>query len=242
MVSSTTSEYLLSKGVSPNYISEIVEAATRVNYAQDADTIHALEGACSMAAENAAGVAGGNFQLFEQFLKRSKAEVFLNTPVTSITPKGHQWIVKSARGSHTYQAVVIAAPFHQTSITVPQSVADQIPPQPYVNLHVTLLSTNASSPSPSYFGLPEGSKVPQMILTSRANARNGGNEPEFNSLSYHGTTRPGEWAVKIFSKKPLSDEWLDGVFPGAVGWVHRKERADDLNAAAHDIIIIIIII
>jgi prenylcysteine oxidase/farnesylcysteine lyase len=119
--------------------------------------------------------------------------------------------------------VIIAAPFHQTSITVPKSVADQIPPQPYINLHVTLLSTNASSPNPSYFGLPEGSAVPQVVLTSRANSRKGGKEPEFNSLSYHGSTREGEYAVKIFSMQHLSDEWLDGVFPGAVGWVHRKE-------------------
>jgi prenylcysteine oxidase/farnesylcysteine lyase len=82
LVSSTTAEYLLSKGVAANYISEVVEAATRVNYAQDTDVIHALEGACSMAVDNAAGVAGGNFQLFEQFLKRSKATVFLNTTVS----------------------------------------------------------------------------------------------------------------------------------------------------------------
>lgn len=82
MVSSTTSEYLLSKGVSANYISEVVEAATRVNYAQDVDAIHALEGACSMAADNAAGVDGGNFQLFEEFLKRSKANLFPNTAVS----------------------------------------------------------------------------------------------------------------------------------------------------------------
>ena len=131
--------------------------------------------------------------------------------------------MKSSRGSQTYQAVIIAAPFHQTSITLPQSVIDQVPPQPYINLHVTLLSTNASSPSPGYFGLPEGSTVPQVVLTSRANSRKGGKEPEFNSLSYHGSTREGEYAVKIFSMQHLSDEWLNGVFPGAVGWVHRKE-------------------
>lgn len=62
-----------------------------------------------------------------------------------------------------------------------------------------------------------------MILTSRANARKGGKEPEFNSLSYHGAIREGEWAVKLFSDAPLTDEWLGTVFAGAVGWVHRKE-------------------
>jgi Prenylcysteine lyase len=81
LVSSTISEYLLSQGVSSQYIYEVVEAATLVNYGQDADAIHALEGSCSMAADNAAGVAGGNFLVFENFLNRSNANVYLETPV-----------------------------------------------------------------------------------------------------------------------------------------------------------------
>ncbi|KAF6766488.1 Prenylcysteine lyase-domain-containing protein [Ephemerocybe angulata] len=223
LVASTTSEYLLSKGVSATYISEVVEAATRVNYAQDTDAIHALEGACSMAADNAAGIAGGNWQVFDEFLKRSGANVYLNTPVTSITPKGRKWTVKSARGSETYKAVILAAPFHQTAIQVPQAIQEQIPEQPYINLHVTLLSTTASSPNASYFGLPEGTKVPNFVLTSRAGARKGGKEPEFNSLSYHGPIRDGEWTVKIFSMQTVTDEWLEKLFSGSVGWVYRKE-------------------
>ena len=34
-----------------------------------------------MAATGASGIAGGNFQIFEQFLNRSRANVYLNTPV-----------------------------------------------------------------------------------------------------------------------------------------------------------------
>lgn len=142
--------------------------------------------------------------------------------VTNITPKGHQWSVKSSRGSQTYKAVVLAAPFHQTSISVPQSISEQIPPQPYVNLHVTLLTTTSPSPNASYFGLPEGTAAARSILTSRANARNGGKEPEFNSLSYLRKVRDGEWAVKIFSTSPPSDEWLNEMFSGNVGWLYRK--------------------
>lgn len=82
LTTSTTSEFLLSQGVASSYIYEVVEAATRVNYGQDVDTIHALEGACSMAADHASGVSGGNFLLFEQFLQRSGANVFLNTLVS----------------------------------------------------------------------------------------------------------------------------------------------------------------
>jgi prenylcysteine oxidase/farnesylcysteine lyase len=62
-----------------------------------------------------------------------------------------------------------------------------------------------------------------MMLTTYEGARNGGEEPEFNSLSYHGLVRDGEWGVKIFSQKRISDEWLDMMFFGKVGWVYRKE-------------------
>jgi len=41
-----------------------------------------------MATTGASGIAGGNFQIFEQFLKRSHANVYLNTPVRS-PPKLH---------------------------------------------------------------------------------------------------------------------------------------------------------
>jgi prenylcysteine oxidase / farnesylcysteine lyase len=62
-----------------------------------------------------------------------------------------------------------------------------------------------------------------MMLTTYEGVRNGGVEPEFNSLSYHGLVREGEWAVKIFSKQRISDEWLSNMFFGKVGWVYRKE-------------------
>lgn len=91
--------------------------------------------------------------------------------------------------------------------------------------------------------------MPSMVLTSYENARNGGKEPEFNSLSYHGkivkkakaTTGEAtegadtaevekvekveaekeEWVVKIFSKTKVEDEWLKNIF-GEVGWVNRR--------------------
>lgn len=83
MVAQTTSEYLETHGVSPKFTREFVEAATRVNYGQNVDRIHALEGACSMAATGASSIKGGNYQIFQQFLIRSKANLFLNTTVRS---------------------------------------------------------------------------------------------------------------------------------------------------------------
>ncbi|KAI6032073.1 FAD/NAD(P)-binding domain-containing protein [Pisolithus microcarpus] len=231
-VNSTTLEYLSSKGVAEKWSREMVEAATRVNYGQDVDKIHALEGTCSLAATGASAVRDGNFLIFENFLNRSGANVYLNSEVRDIlrVPASSRWIIHTPSGSRIYKAIILAAPFHQTNITVPSDLAELIPPQPYVHLHVTLLTTKSESTNPAYFNLPPDEKVPKVILTTHEGVRNGGVEPEFNSISVHGQIQkvPGsvdeepEWKVKIFSKERVSDEWLEKVF-GKVGWVHRKE-------------------
>lgn len=43
-----------------------------------------LGGAVGLAATGAVGIKGGNFLVFEQFLKRSGANVHLNTTVSTI--------------------------------------------------------------------------------------------------------------------------------------------------------------
>jgi len=143
--------------------------------------------------------------------------------VTPATSSSNSWIVKSSRGATNYKAVILAAPFHSTGIDLPSSLAEQIPEQPYVHLHVTLLSTTSATPNPKYFGLPSSSEVPRMILTTSQGKREGGIEPEFNSLTYHGLIREGEWAVKIFSDHELSDAWLNEMFQDKIGWIYRKE-------------------
>ncbi|KAF5377177.1 hypothetical protein D9615_006339 [Tricholomella constricta] len=226
LIQSTTANYFVKGGVSKRFAFEVVEAATRVNYGQNLDEIHGLGGAASMGATGAKGILGGNFQVFEQFLKHSGANVHLKTEVASISEissPSRQWVVKSASGTVNYQAVILAAPFHSSGINLPPSLASSIPEQPYVRLHVTLLTTTSPTPDPAYFGLSAGAVLPNMTLTTHEGVRNGRKEPEFNSLSYHGLVRDGEWAVKIFSKERLSDQWLSKMFLGQVGWVHRKE-------------------
>ena len=48
-----------SKGINPLFTKEIIDVATRVNYAQDIDAIQGLEALCSMAANGAFAVEGG---------------------------------------------------------------------------------------------------------------------------------------------------------------------------------------
>ena len=146
----------------------------------------------------------------------------------------HGWTVVTRDERRDYDAVIFAAPYHTSRISLPDDLSSLIPPQPYIHLHVTLLTTTATTPDPEYFNYKPGSKIPTTILTSFDGVRQGGKAPEFNSLTYHGQAKfvgnetsdaqnTGEWSVKIFSMAPISDDWLARVFQGQVGWVFRKE-------------------
>lgn len=146
----------------------------------------------------------------------------------------HTWTIVTDAERRDYDAVVIATPHQSSRISLPADLSSLIPPQPYVHLHVTLLTTTAATPNPVYFGYKPGYKVPTTVLTSLDGVRRGGKAPEFNSLTYHGqakfaTNEPhdrretGERVVKIFSMERISDEWLAAMFQSQVGWVVRKE-------------------
>ncbi|KAF8588432.1 FAD/NAD(P)-binding domain-containing protein [Ramaria rubella] len=228
LVAQTTEEYLDSQNIDKKYSSEIIEAMTRVNYGQNLNQIHALEGLVSQAATGASGVKGGNYKIFEQFLTRSNAKLYLNTTVESLTRKSNKWVLVTAEGeSRTYDSIILAAPYHSTNITISPPLRIPIPEQPYIHLHVTYLSTSSPSPNPEYFFLKNDTTAPTTVLTTHDGFVNGGPEPEFTSLTYHGKVtghngRPSEYIVKIFSLKTLSDTWIRGAF-GKVGWIYRKE-------------------
>lgn len=237
VIASTAAEYFDTQGVGRLFTRELVDAATRVNYGQDVDTLHALEGMCSLAAENAASVRGGNFQVFAQFLARSNATVHLKTEVTSLVQDAASgaWLVGTGgtTRSRGYRGVILAAPFHSAAIELSQpALIAPVPEQPYVRLHVTLLSTTASAPNASYFSLTSG-RAPMEVLTTNNRVREGlGEGPEFNSMTYHGKVKRAdgtpsereEWSVKIFSKQKIENAWLENMFgAGNVGWVLRKE-------------------
>jgi prenylcysteine oxidase/farnesylcysteine lyase len=183
-----------------------------------------------MAAKKVSSVTGGNWQIFEKFLKRSKATVYLNTKVTKLVQTGERGWRLHASGSgpkhKTYDAVILAAPHGSSNIQFESAMIPSLASLPvveYVNLHVTLLATKSPTPQASFFDLDSNTKIPTTVLTTGTIPA----EERFNSISYHTTiNRPGqpkEWIVKIFSKEELSDAWLDAAFgPENVGWVHRK--------------------
>ncbi|RPD56544.1 FAD/NAD(P)-binding domain-containing protein [Lentinus tigrinus ALCF2SS1-7] len=237
----TMAEYLDLHGVDRRFSRELVEAATRVNYGQNVDEIHALEGMVSLAANGASTVKGGNWQIFESFVAASNATLFLNTTVKAVSrfSASGPWMVQSSafKDPRLYRSIILAAPYDQTGISFStKTPLAEVKKRPYIHLNVTLLSTSSPTPNASYFNLGHGHKAPNSVLTTYDGLRQRGHsEPEFNSLTYHGKvlTKDGEkrvnaegaeeWVVKIFSKQRLEDKWLEEMFEGKVGWVLRKE-------------------
>jgi prenylcysteine oxidase / farnesylcysteine lyase len=231
IVAQDTATYLASQGVGDAYAYEVVEASTRVNYGQNLDQIHAVEGLVSMASGGAKAIKGGNFQIFENFIRESKASVLLNTRVTGLESKSAgRWSLSASKQTNgeqsavveEYDAVILAAPFDTLGMSLPSNLEPVIP-SPYVHLHVTLLTTTSPAANPAYFNQAPGSDVPDLILTTAQGIRAGGPAPEFNSMGYGHRIAEGsdERVVKIFSEKKIEDEWLSNMF-GNVGWVYRK--------------------
>lgn len=113
-----------------------------------------------MSATDTLSVVGGNNQIFQGLADKSAAQLHLNAGVKSLKKlsgaDGHTtWEVTTLTGDmvDTFDVVVVAAPWHQTGIEVIDSVADQVagPAVEYVDLHVTLVVTNATSPQDCFF-------------------------------------------------------------------------------------------
>ncbi|TFL03633.1 Prenylcysteine lyase-domain-containing protein [Pterulicium gracile] len=245
LITQSTADWLQSQGVSKQFIYELVEVAVRVNYGQDVEHIHALEGLVSLAANNVVSIKGGNFQVFENFLQRSGANVRLNTNVLSISANPslpNYWDVRhQTNGGRTevgtYKGVIVAFP-------MPRGPGDFIHPPPelhfpqrdYVKLHVTLLATTCVSPNVTFLARNsgkevaslEGQKLPRTLYASTLGLT--ADEVEFNAISYlteldRGEDAPAEqeWIVKVFSLREVSDEWLRSALGDTIGWVSRKE-------------------
>ncbi|KAK5133034.1 hypothetical protein LTR08_008239 [Meristemomyces frigidus] len=93
VVSATGEQYMLENGIKGDFGHDIVQASTRVNYAQNLKHIHGLEAMVCMAAEGAMSVEGGNWQIFYNMIAAAQATTLLGTQVTSMERKGDSYTV-----------------------------------------------------------------------------------------------------------------------------------------------------
>jgi len=190
-----------------------------------------------MAPEGAMSVEGGNWQIFDRMVSNSGAFVALNTSITSIalnptkdsasaTPK---YLLRSRPSSSKatddesypvlFDHVVMAAPFQFSDIHAADGLIEQpIDEIPYIKLHVTIFSSPLSY-SPAFFGFPEGTRVPDTILTTLADGDDptsgvqGAGKAGFYSIStlkkgFNPNTGDSEYLYKIFSPEKVTPEFL----------------------------------
>lgn len=211
------------------FLSEVVSAATRVNYAQELTSLHGLMSAVSFVTEaETYSIQGGNRQIFAKMAESSGATLSLNTTVSSIsrTPpidgrrmnRGN-WRVchdtaEDVRGSvcRDFDQVVLAAPHTLSTIRFDPPLS--LLPVEYVTLHVTLVASKTARLAGSYFGGSSSRHhrrrgVPQTVLTNSPRA-------EFQSISVVDAVN-GTFIYKIFSLTRVSQDLLDRLFAAPGG-------------------------
>jgi prenylcysteine oxidase/farnesylcysteine lyase len=149
--SATGEAFLRENSISSLFGREIIQASTRVNYAQNLDNFHGLETMVCMAANGAMSVEGGNWQIFANMVASAKASVQLETEVTEIEKakdgKGYDLTSKSLTpnlitATLLFDEVILASPLQYSNIdTSSLSFRHQPDDLPYVKLHVTLFTS-----------------------------------------------------------------------------------------------------
>lgn len=228
VTAATGEQYLEENGISGNFGHDVVQASTRVNYAQNLNYIHGLEAMVCMAAEDASSVRGGNWQIFDRMIKAANATIMLETKVTAIekTDSAGRYSLKLGDTdatshpnlhSEVYDDVILAAPLQFSGIDI-ESVDAAVDEIPYVELHVTLF-TSPHLLSPGFFNVPPGKFAPRVILTTLPEQEtpqkgaDGVGSPGFFSISLlHPVTNPAsegqEYLYKIFSPLKPSETFL----------------------------------
>lgn len=220
----TGSQLLKQNGVNPPFSTEIVQASTRVNYAQNLDQIHGLETMVCMAIEGQMSVKGGNWQIFDGMIRASKASLLLNTSVAEISlqddgtyaVKATSALTESSTNlEDTYDSVIIAAPLQFSNITLTPTPPLFPSPIPYVTLHVTLFASPHLL-SPTAFNLPASSLCPSVILTTLS-SRDSPAIPFFSISTLRPISNPThtpprrEYVYKIFSPAPVTSSFLASI-------------------------------
>ena len=206
------------------FSTDIIQASTRVNYAQNLGIIHGLETMVCMAIEGAMSIQGGNWQIFHNFINASGADLRLNTTVTELKRNKGKYTVLTTSSHNlskedTFDAVVLAAPLQFSDIQLQENIVKRVPDEiPYVRLHVTLLASPLRI-SRTHFHLKEGAKVPTTILTTLSPDEDPSNRESvvgksgFFSIStlrsiINPKTLEKEYLYKIFSPEKITEEFL----------------------------------
>ncbi|OBZ84934.1 Farnesylcysteine lyase [Choanephora cucurbitarum] len=228
LLNMTAEAYLKTLGINERFTYEILQSATRGNYCQDLNALHALAVMVSMEASHGTwAVEEGNYRIFEEFASRSQANIQLNTKIaavyniTELDSHGQQiprFVVEAQNGSKwTFDDVVIASPLKYSGIEL--SFPFKHEGRDYHTVHVTLV---AGYPNHSYFGRT-AETMPSFVVTTGEplTSRFKDGKAPFDTFSVHRVLENGEDVTKIFSAHVMTDELLDQMFLNR-SWTYHK--------------------
>ncbi|XP_050410806.1 prenylcysteine oxidase 1 [Patella vulgata] len=173
----TLQTLLEEKGYSERFINEIAMGALRTNYGQTTN-VHAFVGAVSLAGVEKGlwAVKGGNFQIPERLLKKSKATL-INAEVTQVilqkdsTDVSYEVNYKNTADGKTnsreYDIVVVAAPFRNSEknkiefVDFPTEIPSSI-----TDFHRTLALFVQGTPNYTTYGFNSADDFPESVLTT----------------------------------------------------------------------------
>jgi len=233
MMAKTGEEFLEENRISEKFAREFVQSATRVNYAQNLRTIHAVEAMVCLATDGAMSVDGGNWQVFANMAKSSADSIHLSRAVSSIAKATDGKFVIGAKlqeccdseadnqsvVTEVFDSVVLTSSLQHASLSFspdPQFIPEKVP---YVDLHVTLF-TSSYRLAASGFSLPPGQPVPLTVLTTlpegeipAAGNKTQAGSPGFYSISalrqvQNPETGEFEYLYKIFSPTAIDAKFL----------------------------------
>lgn len=192
-------------------------------------------------------IEGGNWRIFANMLKESKADVRLRATIQKISKqKDSTYQLTNLKGHNmTFDEVVLAAPLQFTDLTIdppPRHTPDEIP---YTKLYTTLFASPHQL-DPTAFNIVDGSPVPQYVLTTlppTEKGREDAGSPGFYSISIHNSfvnldAHPprAEYIYKIFSPMRINSTFLSNILGhkvttqeadhgninGTVSWIYHK--------------------
>ncbi|PPQ78142.1 hypothetical protein CVT24_006425 [Panaeolus cyanescens] len=218
LLTNKTSNYFLQTGASKSLIDGMI-APLLPGYIHD--QTHSLQSLFHMTPSSLYQIPGGTRRIFENFIESSSASLFLNTTVKCIdrVAGSQRWRVNTTSNHTEYDFVILAAPFHQANIVVPQSLSKQVPLVTQQDVHVTVVLTQTPSLNTTFLGLPSFDEGARYVNASH-DVKIG--QGVFSSLSYW-KQGPDLWLVNIKSQAHLSDEWVACAFTDGVKVVHRHK-------------------
>ncbi|KAI7863419.1 Prenylcysteine lyase-domain-containing protein, partial [Spinellus fusiger] len=240
LLNTTAAAYFEALGSSVKFNQEIIQTATRANYGQDIDQLHAMGALVRReVSHDASSVRGGNHQLFQAFAQHSNATVRLNSkvikvqedpiPLLPFQENRRRYKVVTSETEERYDAVIMAAPISSDDSGIEWPFPAKEHARPYHTVHVTLI---AGYPNPVYFGRTNPEITPNLIIATeellpntfmqgQKKSKRTNNIP-FTSFAIHKTLKHGESIIKIFSSTALTEDLLDTLFINHT-WTHRRE-------------------